>query len=153
MLISKFILVGAAANGPDAYIAWQVVLTIGVLVAIGANVVAVLSFRRVQKREVKMDHGLASKEEFDRHTAWDVSEHEKFWSKIGGVERGGSQRLENKVDALRAERSQETTELRKEVTKVAERVSALDALNIVQNQRLTEISAKLDRVIENKRHP
>lgn len=52
---------------PDSYIAWQVVLTIGVLFSIGVNVLQVVRSNRAQKRQVSFQFEPASKEAFDEH--------------------------------------------------------------------------------------
>lgn len=52
---------------PDPNIAWQVILTIGVLVAIGVNLLTAFRTNRAQKREVSFEFTPASKEEFDNH--------------------------------------------------------------------------------------
>lgn len=57
----------AQATAPDSVTAWNVVLTIGVLVAIAANVIALL--RTKQKREVSFTFEPASKQEFDQFSA------------------------------------------------------------------------------------
>lgn len=53
---------------PEPYIAWQVVLTIGVLVAIVTNVFTAARSNRAQKREVNFTFEPASKKEFDQFT-------------------------------------------------------------------------------------
>lgn len=52
---------------PDPYIAWQVVLTIGVVVAILANIYTAARSGRAQKREITFSETPASKREFDVH--------------------------------------------------------------------------------------
>jgi hypothetical protein len=54
---------------PDPYIAWQVVLTLGVIVAIVTNIWTAVRGNKAQKREVSFQFTPASKEEFDQFTA------------------------------------------------------------------------------------
>lgn len=53
---------------PDPSTAWQVILTIGVLVAIISNFLTLVRTNRAQKREVSFGFEPASKKEFDQFT-------------------------------------------------------------------------------------
>lgn len=53
---------------PDPATAWQVILTLGVLVAIGANMITMFRVNRKQQREVSFSFEPASKKEFDQFT-------------------------------------------------------------------------------------
>lgn len=54
---------------PDPATAWQVILTLGVLVAIGANMITMFRVNRKQQREVSFSFEPASKKEFDQFTS------------------------------------------------------------------------------------
>jgi hypothetical protein len=56
--------------------------------------------------------------------------------------------LEKQMDELRADRKAEAGALHEKVNGVAREVSELAAAATLQNQRLAQIDAKLDRVIE-----
>jgi len=75
-------------------------------------------------------------------------QHENLFSKLGGMERGINGHLNSELKTLREERREDTRALHQEVNDVAKKVSGLEAANTLQNQRLAEINAKLDRVIE-----
>jgi hypothetical protein len=47
---------------PDSVIAWNVVLTIGVLVSIGANLASIARAGKAQKREVTITEGLVTQD-------------------------------------------------------------------------------------------
>ena len=61
-----------------------------------------------KKREVSFESEGASKAEFLKLVADNLAEHEIMFSKIGGVERGARENVDNKVEALRGELSSTT---------------------------------------------
>ena len=61
--------------------------------AIVVSIIMVASNKK-QRREVTFGFEPASKDEFEKHLAWDRQEHRDLFSKIGGVERGAQNKLE-----------------------------------------------------------
>ena len=92
-----------------------------------------------EKREVTINPNLTPREEFDRHVERNTVEHDQLHSKLSSSERGGRQLADEKFQTL-------NTELLKLTGNVAE----VKALNESQNQRIAQIDAKLDRLIERK---
>lgn len=124
---------------PEPSIAWNVVLTIGVLVAICGNIVVLLRGNRAQKREVNFAFEPASKAAFDKHVLDNAQEHRDIFSKIGGVDRGQSQKL-----------SHEITAIHNRVNGLEKSIGGLEASAELTNQRLAQIDSKVDRLIERK---
>jgi hypothetical protein len=129
----------AEAN-PDPNIAWNVILTIGVLVAIGANVFALFKSNNLQKRQVSFEFEPASKEEFDKHVTANKGDHDNIFSKLGGVERG-----------LRGEFSTELKVVRSEMVEAARQLAALSNNAELLNQSMVSERSRLDREIERRR--
>lgn len=119
---------------PDPNIAWQVILTIGVLVAIGANI---FTAARAQKREVSFSFEPASKEEFKRHMAANAQEHRDLFAKIGGVDRGSGQKISSEIQAMHVR-----------VNAIEKSVGGLETSTELQNQQLTQMQADIKRILE-----
>jgi hypothetical protein len=68
------------------------------------------------------------KHEFEKHAAWDVSEHNGIHSKIGGAERGLREALKSDVDELHAK-----------ANSIAVQVAGLSKATEMQNQQLASI--------------
>jgi len=127
---------------------WVIAAT-AVLQALGAALsIAKFFINRAEKREVSISPEVVLRPDFDAHVAENRHAHENLFAKIGGRERGINAHLNNELKSLREESREESRALREEVNDVARKVSGLEAANTLQNQRLAEINAKLDRVIE-----
>lgn len=50
-----------------------------------------------KRREISFEETLCNKKEFDNHVEWNRREHENLFSKIGGVERGVTDRISQKL--------------------------------------------------------
>lgn len=56
-----------------------------------------------KKREVSFELESVTKDEFDKHVDLNKDEHDKIFSKIGGVERGGREEVDKKITKLSTE--------------------------------------------------
>lgn len=115
----------AAAPSPDAATAWQVVLTLGVLLTLLANAVIIIRTGRAQKREVSFGFEPAGKVELEKHIEWNRREHENLFSKIGGVERGLTARCDTKHADLEKEQRSSLTRIHSRIDDVLVAVSEL----------------------------
>ena len=118
----------AQINHNDAVqIGLWVIAATAVLQALGAAL-SILRFfvHRAEKREVSISAGVVARPDFDTLVADNKHEHENLHARLGAVERV----------------------LQREVNAVAQKVSGLERETSLQNQRLAQIDAKLDRVIE-----
>jgi hypothetical protein len=88
--------------------------------------------RTPQPLEVREAKDFVHKEEFNKHVEEDNQTHRDLFSKIGGVERGAREHLDNKLDAM--QQSEESgreklhgriNEILKEVGKISGELSAL----------------------------
>lgn len=77
--------------------------------------------------------------DFSRLADGNRQEHDNLFRKLGGVERG-----------LRAEVKADVANLTEQFGHLSNDVAALSAATKLQNQQLTHIEAKLDRLIERK---
>lgn len=150
------VVAGGAGGLPDpgsfGSVGWVVVVLAG-LVLILRNVIGLwrdMNRPEREKREVTISASLPSKEELDRLFGENKREHENLFSKIGGVDRGAAQKIDERIEKLREERRGDMRQLHEEVGHVGMKVSALEATNQAQSQRLAAIDAKLDRLIERK---
>ncbi len=90
----------------------------------------------------------ASKTEFEKHTAWDSNEHEKLWSKVGGVERGANGSVEKKLSDLREERQKDMDKLHDHINGVGLKVAGLEKSTELQNQTLANVTSDIKRILE-----
>lgn len=101
-----------------------------------------------EKREVTISGDTVSKEEFNLHVADNKEDINHLHTKIGGSERGTKAELKKEIEDLRAERRADMDNLNGELRGVAKSIGELTASNQMQNQRLTDMDHKLDRLVE-----
>jgi len=136
-------------TGEALQIGLWVIAATAVLQALGAAMgIAKFFINRAEKRQVMISPEVVGRPDFDAHVSENRHQHENLFSKLGGMERGINGYLNSELKTLREERREDTRALHQEVNDVAKKVSGLEAANALQNQRLAEINAKLDRVIE-----
>jgi hypothetical protein len=82
-------------------------------------------FNGKQKREVSFMETPATKKEFDEHVAWNRREHENLFSKIGGVERGVTARIESRLDGMQRDAHEGREKLHDRINEVLAEVSKL----------------------------
>ena len=99
---------------------------------------------------VAMEKEFTAKRDFELHVAENKKEHENLFSKIGGVDRGITQRFSEELKTLRVERKEDVGELHDKVNDVAKSVAGLEKETELQNQRMASMDAKLDRLIERR---
>ena len=92
-----------------------------------------------QPLEVKDAAEFLPRQLFEDHAEQNQREHEYMFAKLGGIDRG-----------LRAEMKQDTDGLHEKINSVGREVSEHSATLELQNQRLAQIDAKLDRLIERR---
>lgn len=124
---------------PDPQIAWNVITTIGVLVCILANIVAILGNRRAQKRQISFEFEPAGKEAFDQHVENFVQhvienrvEHERIRAELK-ADRHDNQvhastraaGIYKKVDEVRQELERKIESLAADVNQTPDRTVAL----------------------------
>ena len=142
----------ATTNTDAVQIGLWVIAATAILQAVGAALsIARFFINRAEKREVSISPEAVLRPDFDTHVAENRHEHENLFAKIGGLERGINAHLNNELKSLRADSHEDSRTLRQELNEVARKVSSLEATNTLQTQRLAEINAKLDRVIEMER--
>lgn len=83
-----------AQTSPTPATVYEFVMLFALVASIAGNIAMVLSARKVQKREVNFGFIPAAKAEFDKHVEENKREHENLFSKIGGVERGQTARMD-----------------------------------------------------------
>ena len=139
----------ATAQNDALQLGLWVIAATAVLQALGAALsIAKFFINRAEKRQVSISPEVVLRPDFDAHVAENRHEHENLFAKLGGMERGLNAHLNSELKSLREERREDSRTLHQELNDVARKVSGLEATNTLQNQRLAEINAKLDRVIE-----
>lgn len=145
----QYILVGAFISA----------LSTVLLVAV--QVMTLVRSRATQKREVTIDGGYVNKHEFEQFVQASRQEIANLFSKLGGVERGGQSRLDERFETLRNEFTEaisannrqseiRAVELHSRLNPMEKQLGALEAQTEILNQRLVQMDAKLDRAIERR---
>jgi uncharacterized protein YdcH (DUF465 family) len=99
-----------------------------------------------QPLQVAMSSEAASKAEFERYVATNKEEHEKIFSKIGGVERGASKLVEDNIERLRLERREDMRALHHEVNEVGKKVASLESATTLQNVALANLQKNQEQL-------
>lgn len=103
-----------------------------------------------QKRDVTISTGTVSAGELKEHVAWDQSEHDKIFAKVGGVERGAGKALTEQIDALRKERSDDAKVLAQRLSDIDKGLGGLNKATDLQNTTLAQITNKLTDIALSK---
>lgn len=96
------------------------------LVVVAANVTAIWAALRKQKREIHFGFEPASKVEFETMVKRNEREHENLFSKIGGVERGQSAKLDAKFAELSKDAHDGREKIHDRINVVLKAVSRLE---------------------------
>lgn len=102
------------------------------------------------KREVTITDDCVCRSEFEELKGDNKREHENLFSKLGGVERGVEQRLNQRLDKIESDSKDSRRRLHDDVTSIAKDVAALQSESKLTNQRIIQVDTKLDRLIERK---
>jgi hypothetical protein len=142
-------MLAAGAAGEATQIGLWVIAGTAVLQAVGAAIgIGKFFGNRSERRQVTISPEMVTRPDFEAHLAEDRHEHEKLFARVGGMEHGLQSQFSGELKAAREEGLADIRALHQEMNEVARKVSGLEATSALQNQRLAEISAKLDRVIE-----
>ena len=143
----------AQAPHPEALqIGLWLISATAVLQAIGSALsISRFFMNRAEKRQVSISPDIVARPDFEAHLAQNKQEHANLFSRLGGLERGLQARFDAEIKTLREEGREDIRALHVELNDVARKVSSLEAFNTLQSQRLAEINAKLDRVIERQK--
>lgn len=137
-------------TNPEPSIAWNVVLTIGVLVAIGANIIVLLRGNRAQKREVSFEFTPASKAEHDQHVADTANNFAAVREELKEDRRRNEVHASERSKTIFKELKDNRERLEDQISAVDKKVAGLEASSEIQTQQLARLDTKLDRIIENK---
>jgi hypothetical protein len=132
----------ADAGTPSANTIWLVIIAIS---SVGANIATmVMASRKRQETEVSpqplivaMEKEFATKRELEKVEQANNQDHRDIFSKIGGVDRGATQKLSTEVGAIHTR-----------INSIEKSVGGLETATELQNQRLAQMDSKIDRLIE-----
>lgn len=110
---------------------------IALVISTVAALVTVVFSNRSQKREITFTGEPVDKKDFEKALRDNKEEHDKLFSKVGGIER----EIENRLDADREKFHQRMNPLEGEIC-------ALREASETNTARLVQMEAKIDRLIE-----
>lgn len=129
------LMLGAAApaTNPNAEFLKDFLLTVSFLGNIGLMLLALAGRNKTQKREVSFSDQFASKEAFDKHERENKREHEFLHKRISDGDH-----------ELQAELKKDFNCVREELSECRSELAAAAQANLMQNQALIRIEAKID---------
>lgn len=77
----------AVADAPDPAIAWNVILTIGLLLNMGVSILAISRGNRTQRRDVSIIDDFVARADYDKHSIQNREDHNKIFDQIRESER------------------------------------------------------------------
>jgi hypothetical protein len=104
-----------------------------------------------ERRDITINSEAATKDEFTAHVSRNQLEHDQLHTKISGSEKGTRGHISEQIAELRAERRHDMDQLNNSVHTLSKDVGRVLAQNDLQNQRLAQIDAKIDRKIEREK--
>lgn len=125
------LMLGAAAPAAESFM--QVVLSIALIASVSVNIAQLFRGGRAQKREVSFADQFASKELFDKHERENKREHEFLHKRISDGDH-----------ELQAELKKDFNCVREELSECRSELAAAAQANLMQNQALIRIEAKID---------
>lgn len=116
-----------------------------------AGIFLVKAFRNdAEKREVAITPDIVRRPDFDRHVDGNVIEINSLHTKVGSSERATREIVAKEIAQLRTERARDMENLNDEILQLSHTVGKVSAQNEMQNQRLVQMDAKLDRLVERR---
>ncbi len=146
----------------DALPSWAGTLTVGAFViSILGNLAQWGMYKTMQKSLaqkqqvefspqpliMEMKKEFPTKEEFLREQTINKDEHDKLFSKIGGVERGTATRLEEQLKTMRSENNNDRSLLHEKINQTRESVASLDMANQIQNQQMAALQTDVKTIL------
>lgn len=122
------------------------------LMAIGTIGLFILA-RKKQSIEVTPGFVPVSKKDFEEHAKRNADEHDKLFSKIGGVERGAAARLEEQLKSMRTESVADRSLMHEKINQARESVASLDMANQIQNQQLAALQTDIKTILSRLPRP
>lgn len=86
--------------------------------------------------------------EFEKHTVDDKREHENIFKKVGGVERGVEERLNERLDKIETDSKDSRRRIHNDITTIVKDVSGLQTSSTMQNQQMMQMDGKINRILE-----
>lgn len=101
-----------------------------------------------QPLQIELQKQFADKHEFDKHVMQNKTDHDQIFSKIGGVDRGNSKKLEDQIQILRSERHADAVETHRRINEMEKSVGGLESATELQNQSLAALQSDVKRILE-----
>ena len=119
-------------------------------VALASQITMWISMKGSQKREVTFAGNPVDRKEFDKHVEENRNDHDKLFSRIGGVERGVEARLVSRIEKSEVEATESRRILHRDVAEIDRKVAGLSAKAETTETAIYNLDAKMDRLIERK---
>jgi len=110
----------------------EVLMCVATVIMAVTSVLSNIFMTRRQRNEVTFGFAPASKEEFDKHVAQNVREHEQIFHRMGGIERGAQQKLEQAI----RESNESREKLHYRINELLPRIGELSRNVEILNQKL-----------------
>jgi outer membrane murein-binding lipoprotein Lpp len=111
-------------------------------------VLAWVSIYRVNRVNVSFSGVPVDKQEFDQQVQENKEDHDKLFSRIGGVERGLEARMTARIDKFETDANTTRRLMHKDIEQIGHDTAALKKEAEIANQRMFQMDGKIDRLIE-----
>jgi hypothetical protein len=123
-------------------------IALSMICVVITTILAWVAIAKAQKVQVTFAGTPVDKKEFDRQVQENKEEHDRIFSKLGGIERGVEGRLNAKLDAMSAESKLDREKLHFRINPIEGEICALREASETNTTRLVQMDAKIDRLIE-----
>jgi hypothetical protein len=123
-------------------------IAVSMICVVVTTILAWVAIAKAQKVQVTFAGTPVDKKEFDRQVQENKEEHDRIFSKLGGIERGVEGRLNAKLDAMAAESKADREKLHFRINPIEGEICALREASETNTTRLVQMDAKIDRLIE-----
>lgn len=133
----------------DAASTWSLVAVFGALaLALAGQITVWMTMRSSQKRDITINTGWVEKKTFEKLEKENREEHDKIFSKIGGVERGVESRLNAKLDLISLSVTGLSTKMQEDKTEILDKgeqraTHTHDRINVLV-EKVGQLSGRID---------
>jgi hypothetical protein len=111
-------------------------------------VIAWVAIYRINRVQVSFTGVPVDKVEFEKLGRENSEDHDKLFARIGGVERGVESRLNARIEKFEIDANNERRLMHKDIEAIGHDTAALKKEAEIGNQRMFQMDAKIDRLIE-----
>jgi hypothetical protein len=123
-------------------------IALSMICVVITTILAWVAIAKAQKVQVTFAGTPVDKKEFEKLEQENKEEHERLFSKIGGVERGIQGKINDELKQMAREGKEDREKLHLRINPIETELGALREASETNTTRLVQMDAKIDRLIE-----